>query len=212
MYAKRAFLIAFLVIAVWSRAIPAGAFELKPGQVRKSSLSPGQTQSFVVSLGEGDFAQIGVNPRGQAFVIKTYDPSGQPFRGAELGPEEDKLNLVAEAPGAYRVEVAAKDKRASATYTIALEKVVTLAARLAPLKPVVESQRIQALRASVERGERDSVNSFWEEVKRPARRSLSRLPAIPKTWRSASFGRARPIHTMSWCSGFRTSALHPTSS
>ena len=120
----------------------------------------------MVSLGEGDFAQIGVNPRGQAFVIKTYDPSGEPFRGAELGPEEDKLNLVAEVPGAYRVEVAAKDKRARATYTIALEKVVTLAARLAPLKPVVESQRIQALRASVERGERDSVNSFWEEVKK----------------------------------------------
>ena len=51
------------------------------------------------------------------------------------------------------------------TYTIALEKVVTLAARLAPPKPVVESLRIQALRTSVERGERDSVSSFWEEVK-----------------------------------------------
>jgi hypothetical protein len=136
------------------------------GQVRESSLSPSQAQSFVVSLGEGDFAQIGVNPRGQALVVKTYDPSGKPFRGAELGPAEDKLNLVAEGPGAYRVEIAAKDKRASGTYTIALEKVVTLAARLAPLKPVVENQRIQALRASVERGGRESVNAFWEEVKK----------------------------------------------
>jgi enterochelin esterase family protein len=44
--------------------------------------------------------------------------------------------------------------------------VVTLAARLAPLKPVAESQRIQALRASVERGERESVNLFWEEIKK----------------------------------------------
>ena len=35
MYAKRAFLIAFLVIAVCSRAILAGAFELKLGQVRE---------------------------------------------------------------------------------------------------------------------------------------------------------------------------------
>jgi enterochelin esterase family protein len=165
-YAHRAALIAFFVIAVWNRATFAGELELRLGQVREGSLSPGQTQSFVVSLSEGDFVQIGVNPRGQAFVIKTYNPLGQPFRGAELGPEEDKLNLVAEAPGAYRVEVAAKDKRASGTYTIALEKVVTLAARLAPLKPVVESQRIHALRASVERGEWDSVNSFWEEVKK----------------------------------------------
>jgi enterochelin esterase family protein len=120
----------------------------------------------VVSLGEGDFAQIGVNPRGQALIVKTYDPLGQSFRGAELGPADGKLNLVAEGPGTYRVEVAAKDKRASGTYTIALQKVVALAARLAPAEPVVTSRRIQALRASVERGQQESVNAFWEEVKK----------------------------------------------
>ena len=165
MYAQRAFLVAFLVVAVWSRATPAGEFELKLGQVRENNLSPGQAQSFMVSLSDGDFAEIGVNPRGQALIVKTYDPTGKPFRGAELGPQEDKLKLVAETSGAYRVEVAAVDKRAAGTYSIALEKVVTLAARLAPLGPVVESPRIRALRTSVEQGERDSVNSFWEEVK-----------------------------------------------
>ena len=118
----------------------------------------------MISLGDGDFAQIGVNARGKALVVKTYDPSGKPFRGAELGPEEDKLNFIAEAPGAYRVEVAAVDKRATVSYTIALEKVVTLTARLAPPRPMVESPRIQALRDSIQRGDRDSVNSFWEEV------------------------------------------------
>lgn len=114
MYAQRASIIAFFVVAVWNRATPAGELELKLGQVRESSLSPGQAQSFVISLGESDFAQIVVNPRGQALVVKTYDPSGKPFRGAELGPDEDKLNLVAESPGVYRVEVAAKEKRATA--------------------------------------------------------------------------------------------------
>jgi enterochelin esterase family protein len=118
----------------------------------------------VVSLDDGDFAQIAVNPRGQALIVKTYDPSGKPFRGAELGPEQDRLNLVAEVQGAYRVEVASKDKYASGTYTIALDKVVTLAARLGPPKPVVESKRIQALRVSVERGAKDSLSSFWQEV------------------------------------------------
>ncbi len=166
MNAQRASLIAFFVVAVWSRATLAGELALKLGQVRESSLSPGQAQSFVVSLGDGDFAQIGVNSRGQALIVKTYDPSGKPFRGAELGPEEDKLNFVAEVPGAYRVEVAAVDKRATGAYTIALEKVVTLAARFAPLRPLVESPRIRALRASVQRGDRDSVNSFWEEVRK----------------------------------------------
>lgn len=166
MYAQRASLIAFLVVAVWSSAASAGDPELKLGQVREGSLNPGQAQTFVVSLGDGDFVQIGVNPRGKALIVKTYNPSGKAFRGAEVGPEEDKLNLVAEAPGTYRVEVAVKDKHASGTYTIALEKVVTLAARLAPPKPVVESQRIQALRAAVKQGERDSVNSFWKEVEK----------------------------------------------
>lgn len=166
MYAQRASLIAFLLVAVWNRPALASELELKLGQVRESSLRPGQVQSFVVSLCEGDFAQIGVNPRGQAIIVKAFAPSGKPFRGAELGPQEDKLNLVAEDPGAYRVEVAAKDNRASGTYTIALEKLVTLAARLSPPKPVVESQRIEALRAAVERGERDGVSSFWQEVEK----------------------------------------------
>jgi len=162
--ALRVSLIALFVIATWSRATSADELELKLGQVREGSLNPSQAESFAVSLGEGDFAQIGVNPRGQELVVKTYDPSGHPFRGAEMGPEEDRLNLVAEAPGAYRVEVAAKDKHASGTYTIALEKVVTLATRLTPPKPVVESQRIQALRDSLERGKRESVTAFWDEV------------------------------------------------
>jgi hypothetical protein len=149
-YAQRASLIALFLLVVWSRATPAVELELKLGQVRESSLSPGQAQSFLVPLGAGDFARIGVDPRGQPLIVKTYDPSGKPFRGAELGPQKGKLNLVAEVPGAYRVEVAAKDKRVSGTYTIAVEKIVPLAARLAPPKPVVESPRIQALRASVE--------------------------------------------------------------
>ncbi len=166
MCAQRTAVIAFFVVTVWSRAAFASEPELKLGQVRESSLSAGEAQSSVVSLGDGDFAQIAVNPRGQTLVVKTYDPSGKPFRGAELGPQEDKLNFVAEAPGAYRVEVAAVDKRATGSYTIALEKVVTLAARLAPPGPLVESPRIQALRASVQRGEPNSVSSFWEEVKK----------------------------------------------
>lgn len=166
MFVHRAFLIALLVVAAWSRAALAQEVELKLGQVHESVLNPGQAQSFLVSLGEGDFAQIAANPRGQKLIVETYDPSDKPFRGAELGPEEGKLNLVAEVPGAYRVEVAAKDKHAGGAYTIAIEKVVTMASRMAPPKSVVESPRIQALRGSVERGERDSINAFWEEVKK----------------------------------------------
>lgn len=151
MYFQRASLITFFVVASWSRATLAGEPELNLGQVRESSLSPGQARSFKVSLGDGDFAQIGVNPRGLALVVKTYDPAGKPFRGVELGPQGGKLDFDAEVPGAYRVKIAAVDKGATGTYTIALEKVVPLVARLEPPKPVAESRRIQALQASIER-------------------------------------------------------------
>jgi enterochelin esterase family protein len=164
MYAQRAFAIAFVVAAVCGTAALAGELELTLGQIHEASLNPGQAQSFVVSLGAGDFARIAVNPRGQAVVVKTYDPSGKPFRGGQLGPQEDRLNLVAETSGVYRVEVTGVDRRAAGTYTIALEKVVALAARLAPVVPSVESQRIRALRTSLEQGGRESVDSFWEDV------------------------------------------------
>ena len=154
------------MVAVCGRAILAADSELKLGQTLEGSLIPGQPQSFVVSLGDGDFVQIRVNPRGQPLIARTYDPSGKPFRGGQLGPQADRLTLVAEASGAYRVEVAALNRRAEGTYSIALEKVVTLAARLAPLGPLVESRRIRALRASLGRGERDSVDSFWDEVRK----------------------------------------------
>jgi len=107
-----------------------------------------------------------VNPRGLALIVKTYDPSGKPFRGAELALQEDKLNFVAEGSGLYRVEVTLVDKGATGTYTITLKKVVGLTSRLEPPKPVTESRRIQTLQASMERGEKESVKSFWEEVRK----------------------------------------------
>jgi hypothetical protein len=156
---RRTSLVAFLLLVLWRVPTLAGESELTLGQARESTLSPGEAQSFVVSLHDGDFARIRVNPRGQALVVRTYDPSGKPFRGAELGGQEGQLDFVAEARGAYRVDVAAADKGATAAYTIALERVVTLAARLAPPKPVVESPRIRALGASLQNGDRGSVSS-----------------------------------------------------
>jgi hypothetical protein len=75
---------------------------------------------------------------------------------------------MAESTGSFKVEVAAKES-ASGTYTVALEKVVTLATRLAPLRPVVESQRIQALRDSVERGDLHLVPSIFINSRSMAR-------------------------------------------
>jgi enterochelin esterase-like enzyme len=192
-YAQRIFLTAFFVVAVWSRPTSALEPELNLGQARESSLRPGEAQSFVVTLVEGDLAQIGVKPRGQVLIVKTYDPMGRPFRGAEIGPQDGKLYMVSEFAGRYRVEVAGKDKGASGIYTICIEKVVTLATRLAPLNPLVESQRIQALRASLQRGDRESVNAFWEEIKKTGAPLIEAIAddrenmAVTFLWRGTSY-------------------------
>jgi hypothetical protein len=109
-YAQRASVAAFIMVAVCSRAILAADPELKLGQILEGS------------LGDGDFVQIRVNPRGQPLIVRTYDPSGKPFRGGQSGPQADRLTLVAEASGAYRVEVAALNRRAAGTYSIVLRK------------------------------------------------------------------------------------------
>ena len=55
---KRAFLVAFFLGAVWSTSTLAGGTDLKLGQFLEGNLDPGQTQSFVVSLADGDYALI----------------------------------------------------------------------------------------------------------------------------------------------------------
>ena len=166
MSAKKLSLIASLILLPFSITSFANDTELALAKVREGILSAGKPQSFVVSLNAGDFVQIGFDPRGKELVVITYDPSGNRSRGATLGPDEGKFNFVADRPGTYRVEVAAFHKTIEGAYTITLVKVVTLTARLAPAKPVHESPRIKVLRASVEGGKQESVDAFWEEVKK----------------------------------------------
>ncbi len=164
--ARRTSLMAFVVLMLFCIPSFATDTELALGKAQGGFLTAGKAQSFAVSLNAGDFAQIKLDPQGKELVVITYDPSGNKFRGTTLGPDEDKFNFVADRPGTYRVGVSAKDKTVEATYTITLEKVVTLTARLAPPKTVYESPRMKALKASVESGKQASVDAFWEEVKK----------------------------------------------
>jgi len=163
---KRLSFIAFLILMPLSITSFANDDELAVAKVQEGMLSAGQAQSFVVSLDAGDFVQIKVDPRGKELVVTVYDPSGSKFRGTRLGPEEDKFNFIADHSGKHRVEIAGVDKTIEGAFTITLEKVVTLTERLAPPKPVHESPRIKVLRASVEGGEKGSVDAFWEELKK----------------------------------------------
>ena len=128
-------------------------------------LSAGKAQSFMVALNEGDFAQIKFDPHGIDVVAIVYDPSGSKLRGAKVGPDEGNVNFVAKAGGSYRLEVMTSNKTRDGICTITLEKIVTLAARLAPPKPFYESPRLKTLREAVASGTQGSIDGFWEEVK-----------------------------------------------
>ena len=87
------------------------------------------------------------------------------------------------------MEVSAADNRATGTFTIVLAKMVTLAARLAAPKPVVESPRIRALRAAVEHGDWESVTAFRREVRKTGAPLIEPIPgdeenmAVTFLWR-----------------------------
>lgn len=189
---ERAFRIALFFAAVLSMSALAGGAELKPGQVREGSLSAGQAQLFLLSLSDGDFVRISLNPHGQILLAKTYTPSGKPFRGAEIGPQEGNLDLVTEASGVFRLEISAVDKRAKATYTLTLTKVVTLAERLAPLKPSVESPKILALKAAIKRGDRESVKAFWKDVRKTGAPLIEPIPGDRENMAVTFLWRGRP--------------------
>jgi enterochelin esterase-like enzyme len=173
-------LIVSLIFLLFSITSFANDAELSVAKVREGVLSAGKPQSFAVALNAGDFAQINLDPRGIQLVVIVYDSSGSKFRGTTLGPNADTFNFVAERPGTYRVEVAGRNESVAGAFTITLEKVVTLSARLASPKPLHESPRIRHLRASLESGKQESVDAFWDEVKTQGTPLLEPLPGDTK--------------------------------
>jgi len=153
---------------------------LTVAQTREGTVSAGKPQSFVVVLDAQDYAQIKLDPRGKELALVVYDPAGSRFRGAHLGPGESRFSFVAGLAGSYRVEVAATDTTSEAAYTITLEKTVSLRARLAPLKPLYESSRIRALRASVEAGSPGSIDAFWKNIEKEGAPIIEPLPGDDK--------------------------------
>jgi enterochelin esterase family protein len=154
--------------------------ELAVAKTREGVVGAGKPHSYDLVLNAGDYAEIKLDPRGKELTLVAYDPSGNEFRGAKLGPEENKFDFVVDRPGKYRVEIAATDGVIDASYAITLEKIVSLQARLAPLRPLYASPRINALKAAVETGAPGSVDSFWKEVEKQGAPIIEPLPSDDK--------------------------------
>ena len=180
MLTNRSWPLAALILIFTTLPSFADDLELSVGKTLEGIVRVGKPGSYGINLNAGDYAQIKIDPRAKLLVVIAYAPSGGKFRGATLGPDEERFNFVADRPGTYRIEVAVAEKGVEASYAITLEKIVTLQARLAPLKPVYESPRIKALRATVEAGKPESTESFWQEIRRQGAPIIEALPGDAK--------------------------------
>ena len=180
MLAKQLVRIASVVFLSISIPSFASDTELVLAKTREGIVSAGKPQSYEFVLTAGDYAKIKFDPRGKELTLITYDPSGDKFRGAKLGPGEDKFDFIVDRDGKYRLEVAATDNAIAGFYAITLEKIVSLQARLAPLRPLYASPRINALKAAVETREPGSVDSFWKEVEKQGAPIIEPLPGDDK--------------------------------
>ena len=154
--------------------------ELAVAKTREGVVVSGKPQSYSLVLDAGDYVEIKLDPRGKGLTLITYDPSGNKYRGARLGPGEDNFGFVVDRPGKYRLEVASSDNGINGSDAITLNKIVSLRARLVPLKPAYESPRISALRAAVEAGKPGSTDSFWKEVEKEGAPIIEPLPGDDK--------------------------------
>jgi len=114
----------------------AGETELAVSKKREGVVGACKPQSYDLVLNAEDYAQIKLDHRGKELTLITYDPAGNKFRGTKLGPEEGRFDFVVDRPGKYRLELAATDSVVDASYAITLEKIVSLGARVALLRPL----------------------------------------------------------------------------
>jgi enterochelin esterase-like enzyme len=172
-------LLAPLLLLPFTIPTQANDTDLTVAKVQEATLSPGKSQSFLVSLGAGDFVQISLDPRAKELILLAFAPSGTKCRGAKLGPGPGQFTFIADRPGSYRIDVSAADKSTKGPFTISLEKVLSLSVRLATSKPILESPRIKDLRSSIESGKQGTLDAFWREIQKRGSPIIEPLPGDP---------------------------------
>jgi tetratricopeptide (TPR) repeat protein len=99
---------------------------LESGKPLERTLAGGESQSYRLALAAGQFCHIVVDQRGIDVVVALYGPDGGMIIEVDSpndlnGPEP--VSLLAEAAGAYRLEVRSREKNAAAgRYEVRIEE------------------------------------------------------------------------------------------
>src|SRR5262247_943420 len=81
---------------------------LEPGKPVERELSGGQSHSYKITMISGQYLHIVVEQRGIDVVVVMFAPDGKKISEADvehLIEESETVSAIAEAPGAYLIEV-----------------------------------------------------------------------------------------------------------
>jgi hypothetical protein len=85
---------------------------LQPGGVLRRELAGGEKHAYPISLPQGQWASVTVEPRGLEVVARLLDPQGSVLAEAHSGAKEARLDVVAGDSVLYRVEIEPEYPRA----------------------------------------------------------------------------------------------------
>jgi tetratricopeptide (TPR) repeat protein len=101
------------------------ALSLEPGKPIGRELSGGQTHIYKIAMTSGQYLQVTVSQRGVNVLVTLFTPDGKKIGevdGEQATVRSETISAIAEATGAYRIEVRSADKTAGAgRYEIKIE-------------------------------------------------------------------------------------------
>lgn len=163
------------------------------GKAIEREIKGGEIHVYQIDLRTGEFVRGAVEQLGIAINVKGYFPDGAKIRSF-TGPSQGtkRFRFVAEAPGAYRLELKAADGAASGRYRIHLEQVQPMNDRLKIVREEkYHSPRLEALRKEVTGGNRNALEQFWRDIKRNGTPLVEPLEGDDKNLLVTFFWRAK---------------------
>src|SRR5437660_12280623 len=138
---------------------------LSPNQTMTRKIEPGKTDLFSIALNDGDYisGSIGYNGKINFFILYTDGTIARRLIGSS-GEAKVPFLFAAEGAGSYSFKIVNPGDQ-SASYELAIGKVVSLDERLKP-QPWSDpylSPRIQALRGQIVSGQ-TGTEAFWKEI------------------------------------------------
>src|SRR5262252_2724518 len=102
------------------------SLSLEPGKPVERELSGGQSHFYKITMTSGQYLQVTVNQQGIDTLVALFTPDGKKVGEADIEKatvRSETISTIAEATGAYRIEVRSAEKTAqSGHYEIKIEE------------------------------------------------------------------------------------------